>query len=211
MKTFTRAVRGAAAGLALLAGAGCSQLGTVGDILGGVLTPAGGGQGGEVYGEIRAIDTQRQIVQIQTQQGQVGNVYFDNRTQVVYNQQRYSVTALERGDVVAMRIQQDQRGNAYTDYIQVTQSVQDRGGGYGGGYPDNTGYGTTRLEGNVGWVDTSRGQFELRTSRGTVTVVMPYSPSSGTLDRFRRLRGGDYVRVEGQLVSQNRFELSRFY
>ncbi|HEU0054004.1 MAG TPA: hypothetical protein VFQ39_12550, partial [Longimicrobium sp.] len=148
--TIGRGLRGAVvAGLAV-AGAGCSQLGTVGDILGGLGGVGGTGGNSEVYGQVQYVDTQRQVLQVTTQQGQTGNVYFDNRTRVVYQNQEYNVTALERGDEVAMRIQQANGGGAYTDYIQVTRSVQEAGG-YGGTSGGSTSYRT--LEGRVSWID----------------------------------------------------------
>ncbi len=206
-----RTMRGVVVLAATLATAGCSQLGSVGDILGGVLGQQGQGGNGEVYGEVRAVDTQRQVLQIETNSGQVGNVYFDRNTRVVYQQREYPVTALERGDQVGMRIQQTQQGQAYTNYITVTQSVQERTGqgGGDGGYGNTAGL--TRLEGRVGWVDVNRGEFQLRTNRGDATVYLRYNTSGYETDRFRRLREGDTVRVEGRLTSGNRLELERFY
>ena len=205
MKTIMRRVRALALAPALLAGAGCSQLGGLSDVLGGVLSPTGGAS--EVYGEVRGIDTQRQYIQIQTQNGQVGNVYFDNRTRVVYQNQEYPVTALERGDEIGLRVQQDQSGNAYTDYIQVTRSVQDRGGGLGsGGVYDNGGagdYRTATVQGTVQWVDVNQGRFAVRTNNQTVTVQMPYSPSYSADQRFRRLRQGESVRARVRVDNNN--------
>jgi hypothetical protein len=221
MTGLMRGLRSAVVVAAAVAFTGCSQLGALGglgDVLGGVLGPqAGSGQGtGEVQGMVRAVDTQRQIIQVQTQNGQVGNVYFDQNTQVVYQNQQYPVTALEQGDQIGMRLQQTQNGQYYTSYIYVTRSVQEANGGSNnggynnGGYNNNTG-GYTQLEGRVSWVDYNRGQFGLATNRGTLTVVMPYQTNASTTDRFRRLRNNDYVRVEGQLVSNSRLELSRIY
>ncbi|HEU4560384.1 MAG TPA: hypothetical protein VFS20_21215 [Longimicrobium sp.] len=220
MTGLMRGLRSAVVVAVGVAVTGCSQLGNLGglgEVLGGVLGPqAGSGSTGEVQGMVRGVDTQRQIIQVQTQNGQVGNVYFDQNTQVVYQNQRYPVTALEQGDQIGMRLQQTQNGQYYTNYIYVTQSVQESNGGYnnntgtyGNGGSNNTGY--TQLEGRVSWVDYQRGQFGLASNRGTVTVVMPYQTNAGTADRFRNLRNNDYVRVEGQLVSNGRLELSRFY
>src|SRR4051812_39002752 len=120
---------------------GCSQLGGLGNVLGGVLGPQTGSGSGEVAGTVRSVDTQRQMLQITTQNGQTGSVYFDQRTQVVYQQQNYNVTALEQGDQVQMRLQQDNQGRYYTDYIMVTRSVQDANGtgGYNNGGTYNGG------------------------------------------------------------------------
>ena len=208
MTKLMRGARGAVLAAATLAAAGCSQLGTLGNVLGGVMGQQQGNSG-EVYGEVRYVDTQRQTIQIETSNGQVGNVYFDQRTRVVYQQQEYPVTALERGDQVAMRIRQDQRGTAYTDYISVTQSVQERGGA--GGSTSGSTYGMQSLEGRVNWVDYNRGEFSVNTSRGQVVVFLRYNASGYDADRFRQLRQGSYVRLQGRYVSQDRFELERFH
>jgi len=206
---------------------GCSQLGGLGNVLGGVLGPQTGSGSGEVAGTVRYVDTQRQMLQITTQNGQTGSVYFDQRTQVVYQQQNYNVTALEQGDQVQLRLQQTNQGQYYTDYILVTRSVQDangtggynNGGTYNGGTSNggntNNGYNNgsfAQLEGRVSWVDLQRGQFGVNTTnRGTFTVMMPYNSNTTDANRFRNLRNGDYVRVEGQVVNNGTLQLQRFY
>ncbi|MBD0320805.1 MAG: hypothetical protein ICV87_10755 [Gemmatimonadetes bacterium] len=197
---------------AMLTATGCAQAGAIGDILGGVLTPQGQGQGqgGQVVGEVLGVDTRQQVIQLRTQNGQTGNVFFDQNTRVVYQQREYNVTALERGDVIALQVQQDQRGNAYTNYIQVQQSVQDRGGTSQGGTYDSGGAGVQRFAGTVGYIDTQRGSFELRTRSGTALVALPYGVSQQDAQRFRSLRSGQNVTVEGRYVAQGRIEFQRF-
>ncbi len=219
MNGLMRGLKGAVLLGAGVAITGCSNLGTLGNVLGGVLGPAtGSGSASQVAGTVRYVDTQRQILQITTQNGQTGNVYFDNRTQVVYQQQNYNVTALEQGDQVQLRLQQDNQGNYYTDYILVTRSVQDANGGYNsntGGYNNGTynggSSGYAQAEGRVTWLDYQRGQFGLTTNRGNLTVLMPYNPNATDAQRFRNLRQNDYVRVEGQLVNNTTLQLQRFY
>jgi hypothetical protein len=215
MNGLMRGLRGAVllgAGMAL---AGCSQLGTLGNVLGSVMQPTAGSGSAQVAGTVRYVDTQRRMLQITTQNGQTGNVYFDNRTQVVYQQQQYPVTALEQGDEVTMQLQQDQQGNYYTNYIMVTRSVtSNSGGGYNSGGYNTGGYNNNSMvqaEGRVGWIDYQRGQFSLVTSRGTVTVMMPYNTSQADANQFRNLRQNSYVRVQGQMVSNNQIQLARFY
>ncbi|HLM69633.1 MAG TPA: hypothetical protein VK358_18975 [Longimicrobium sp.] len=200
---------------AMLSATGCAQAGALGEILGGVMGPQGQGQqgqgqGGQVVGEIQGIDARQGVMQIRTQNGQTGNVRFDQNTRVVYQQREYAVTALERGDVVAFQVQQDQRGNAYTNYIQVQQSVQDRSGQntqQGGSYGNN---GVQRFAGTVGYIDTQRGTFELRTQNGSAQVALPYGASSQDAQRFRGLRSGQSVTLDGQMVAQGRIDLVRF-
>lgn len=193
--------------LVFVVATGCSQLGAVGDVLGGAMGGQGAAQSGEIVGEIDNVDTRSQTITVRTQSGQAARIGYDNRTRVVYQQQEYSVTALERGDVVAVRAQQDSRGNLYTDAISVQQSVQDRGGAGGVAGQQQV----RQIEGQVGGIDTKRGQFELRMSNGSNTVVsLPYNTSRYDADRFQRLRSGDRVRLEVRVISQDRVELERF-
>jgi len=215
MNGLMRGFRGAVLVAAGVAATGCGQLGTLGNVLGGVLQPGVGSGGGsaQVAGTVRHVDTQRQMLQITTQNGQTGNVYFDSRTQVVYQQQSYPVTALEQGDQVQLQLQQDQQGNYYTNYILVTRSVQDAGGYNNGGYNTGTygGNNMMQVEGRVGWIDYQRGQFSLVTSGRTYTVMMPYNSSAADANTFRNLRQNSYVRLQGQMVSNTDIQLTRFY
>jgi hypothetical protein len=179
----------------------CAGMGTIGDIL-----AAGTGLGGgEVSGEIRSIDTRRQEIEIHNGWGRTDRLRYDNRTRVVYQQRNYSVRDLERGDVVRARVNPDRNGRLHTDYIVVQRSVQ-----------DNRGTGSTRarierLDGTIARIDTQRGWFELQQSRGGVLLVtLPYEPRRADRDRFRRLRRGDRVRIEAEILNSSRAELRRF-
>ncbi|HEX8392195.1 MAG TPA: hypothetical protein VF665_07580 [Longimicrobium sp.] len=212
----------AAACAMVLATTACAGggLGGLEQVLGGVLG-AGQQQGGQIVAEVQGVDTRNQIIRVTTQQGQTGDLRYDQNTVVSYQNQRYDVTALERGDVVALQIQQTQNGQAYVQQVVVQQSVQDRGGvssggSTGGTYGGNTG--TTsgnnirQFAGRVGQIDYNQGWFTLQTSNaGTVTVSLPYNPGQAASDQFRRLRQGDSVRLEANVLSNNRVELYRFY
>ena len=198
---------------AMLSTTACSQAGAIGDILGGVLAPQGQGQGqgaSQVTGEIVGVDANQQVMQIRTQQGQTGNVRFDQNTRVVYQQREYPVTALERGDVVTLQIQQDQRGAAYTSYVQVQQSVQDRGGTSSGGTYNGGSSSVQRFAGTVTSLDTQRGTFVLRTQQGNAQVVLPYNLSNSDRQRFQSLRNGQNVTLDGRMAAQGRIDLERF-
>lgn len=194
--------------LALLSLAGCTGLnGPLGQVLGGLGLP---GAGNEISGQVSYVDSRYQQIQIQPDNGRMVTLDYDSRTEVVFQNQRYAVTNLERGDYVTARVQQDNRGRAYTDLIRVEQSVRDTQGGYGtnGGYDTNT---RQVFQGRVGTVDYQRGYFQLEQQYGgTYTVTMPFNPSSDDLNRFRRLRSGDNVRIEGVLLNNGRIELYRF-
>lgn len=176
-------------------------MGTLGDIL-----SAGTVLGGrEVSGELRSIDTRRQEIQVRNSLGRTDRIRYDTRTQVVYGTQRYNVRDLERGDLVRVRVDSDRDGRLHTSYIAVQQSARDRSGS------SRSSARVQRLEGAVARVDTQRGWFELQQNRGGVVLVtLPYEPSRTVRDRFRRLRRGDRVRIEGEILNQTRVELRRF-
>jgi hypothetical protein len=46
---------------------------------------------------------------------------------------------------------------------------------------------------------------------GTVTVSLPYNPSTNDANTFNRLRSGDYVRFYGTYLGNSRVELRQFY
>ncbi|HUF12448.1 MAG TPA: hypothetical protein VMN78_05045 [Longimicrobiales bacterium] len=179
--------------------------GGLGDILGTVLggpQPASSNVG-QLVVQVQGVDQQNQQIAVLTEDGQRGNVLYDRNTRVVYQQQEYPVTALERGDVVEMRVQEIQQG-LYTDYILVRQSVQ-QGGGVSGGDAS-----LVQASGTVRQIEYQRGWFDLETSQGVITVTMPYNPPSTTVSQFERLDRGDRVTIEGYLIANDRIELVRF-
>lgn len=196
------AARGSAI-LAVAALSACSSTGGLGNILGGVL---GQQQQGQVSGTIRNVDTRYQQIQLQQSNGQTLNLGYDNQTQVVYQNQNYSVGNLEYGDQVTARVSANNNSNNqyYTDLIQVDQSVS-----------SNNGVGTTgnvqQFEGTARNIDRTNGTFQITGSNyGTLVVTLPYNPRQTDVNRFQNLRSGDYVRIYGVLYSNNRIELRQF-
>jgi hypothetical protein len=102
---------------------GCAVLETLGDIW----TGGAGAPGAQevITVEVQQVRQAQQDIVVRTQDGQQGAVLYDQNTQVVYQNQQYPVAALERGDIVDMRIHQVQQG-LYTDLIQVRTPVQHR-------------------------------------------------------------------------------------
>ena len=193
-----RIIRGAAAASLLAAAGACSQLGT---ILGGV----GGGspQSNQVSGYVEGVDTRSQQIAIQTQNGQRVMLLFDNQTAVVYQNQNYPVTALERGDQVTARIQSTSGGAYYTDLVQVDRSVSSSSGGASGNVQS--------LEGTVGQIDRANGAFRLDGNNASVIVSLPYNVRQTDLNRFNNLRVGERVRLYGVFLNNSRVELRQFY
>ena len=204
---LTRAVTAGAVALTLGACAGAG--GTLGDVLGGVLNaPTGGNQ---VSATVSGVDTRSQQIFLRQNDGTTVGVTYDNRTQVVYQNQTYAVTSLENGDQVTARLTNNGNGNYYTDYIQVNQSVSSNTSTNGGYNTGNNGQ-IFSINGNVRQVDRTNGWFTLSTqNHGTITVTMPYNPRSTDVNRFNNLRNGDYVQIQAYYLNSSRYELANFY
>ena len=195
---------GATAMLAATMGA-CAGTGGLGSILGGVLGGIGGGGQNQVSGTVQTVDTRNLQVVVTQSNGQQIALSYDNSTNVVFNNQNYQVTSLERGDQVTARVQQLQNGGYYTDLIQVDQSVSSSTG-----VDNNTN--VQQFEGTARNIDRTNGTFQLTGSNyGTLVVALPYNPRQTDVNRFQNLRSGDYVRIYGVLYSNNRLELRQFY
>jgi exosome complex RNA-binding protein Csl4 len=202
MRIMTTSVRASTAALLLATAGACSSTGGLGNILGSVLG-GGGGQGNQVSGYVQGVDTRNRQIGIQQSNGQTLVVAYDNNTQVVYNNQNYSVTSLENGDQVTARIQQLQNGGYYTDVLQVDRSV--RG-------PSTMQSGNVQLfQGTVRQVDQNNGLFLLDVNNGSrVTVQIGQQTSRDDLNRFRSLRPGDFARLYGVYLNGSRVELRQF-
>jgi hypothetical protein len=199
MTPIQRIKRGAAAALMVVSLGACAG-NSLGSILGGVL--GGGAQQSQLSGTIRGVDTRSQQIAIQQSNGQTIPVSYDNQTQVVYQNQNYSPTALENGDRVTARIQAN--GNSYyTDYVQVDQSVR---GNTGGASSD-----VQLLQGTVRQVDRANGMFTVDMNNyNTLTVSLPYNLSNADINRFNSLRPGDYVRFYGMFLNSSQVQLRQF-
>src|SRR3954471_5108000 len=91
-----RIARGMAAAAAIARLGACSQVGSLGGVLGSVLQP----QPMQASGTVRNVDSRNSQISIQQSDGQSVAVYYDNRTKVVYQNQLYSATSLEYGDEI---------------------------------------------------------------------------------------------------------------
>jgi hypothetical protein len=201
MTLVHKATRAAVAALFVGASA-CSGTGGLGNVLGSVLGQ-GQQQGGQVSGYIQSVDPRSQQVYLQQQNGQTLALAYDNNTQVVYQNQRFNVTSLERGDQVTARVQSTNNGY-YTDYLQVDQSVSTSTG--------NGGQNLQTLQGTVRGIDQNNGLFTMDLQNGNrVTVQLAQRLNRADYDRFRALRSGDYARFYGVLLGQARAELRQFY
>lgn len=195
-------VRALVAGAAIAVGAsGCGQLAPIGEVLGGVISPAGPTDALE--GEVRFVDDRQRHIGLRTPEGQTGTIPYDDRTRVVFQQKEYPVSALEPGDLVEVELAAGPGGAALAGMVYVQRNVRE---GRPTGEPASE-----RLYGTVGEVDRERGRFAMRPQfGGTVVVALPYNPADASVHRFESLRDGQAVQVEVHRISDTRYELRRF-
>jgi len=202
--TVIQRIQRVSAAAMIVAFAGACAGNSLGNILGSVMGGgAQSGQSGQLSGTIRGVDSRSQQISIQQSNGQTIPVSYDNQTQVVYQNQNYSPTALENGDRVTARIQAN--GNSYyTDYVQVDQSVN----GTGTGSSSNV----QLLQGTVRQVDLRNGWFTVVDTNGfnTLTITVPNNLSTNDINRFRSLRNGDFVRFYGVYLNNTQVQLRQF-
>jgi hypothetical protein len=209
MKAIRSIVRRSTLALVVASLTGCAGMG-LGQTLGGLGLP---GSRSQLRGQVRYVDGRARVIQLESSRGQNVTLDYDSRTEVVFQNRRYSPSSLERGDYVTARIRRDNRRRAYADRIIVERSVRDsRGGRDNRGDDGRYERGARRsFDGRVTRIDYQRGYFQMQESRGEdFTVAMPYNPRDADLQRFRRLRNGDRVRFDGVVVSRDRVELNRF-
>jgi hypothetical protein len=173
MKT-TKSLAAASLALVLLAACGSSGMG---DILGG-----GSGsnqQNYEIRGTVESVDMNSRSIYLTNvsgyntsmlSNGGSGNtvrVYYDDRTPVEFNGQSYRPTDLERGDQVAVRV--DESGNSLlAESMTVIRDVSSGSSSYptypSGSYESN-------IRGTVRYVDASRRTIEVDRGNGSATFV----------------------------------------
>ena len=163
----------------------------------------------EFVATVERINIGSREIDLRPNDGRTRVVGYSTDTRVMYRGREYPVTQLEAGDVVAMQLKQDSRGNSYTDLIRVQESIRDRDQSRGGTIRPGTGIQT--VDGRVEQVDFQRSSFEIREqSRERVLVSLPYNARRSDVDHLRALRVGDYVKVEGRFLDRERFELENF-
>lgn len=202
MPTRFRGLAPAAVATLLLTMTGCAGMGMPG--AGGAGGGGGGGGANQALVEIQSVEAGAGVIRVRTEQGETGDVLFDERTVVVYQEQQYPVTALEYGDIVVMQLQQVQGGRTYTPRVDVRQSVQERRGEAAPGAS-----GQVRLSGEVGEINRTRRSFEVRAESGIFTVILPADPTEEMVRRFDALQAGQTISVEGTRVGADGVQLSR--
>lgn len=197
---MTRTIRSLAAAAALTLAAGCAGYGWD-DVLSGAP-----GSASQVTGTVERVDSRSRVLDLRDERGHPVRLRYDGNTRVTYRGREYRPTSLERGDLVTVRLSRDRRGDLYARQVVLRRDARDRYGRTDERQPT----GRQTLDGQVARVDRGGGRFQLRTGGRSVWVTLPYRPSGSVERRFRDLRQGDRVRVEGRWLGDQRFELERF-
>jgi len=160
-----------------------------------------------VVGEVERVDIASRRIYLRPDRGDGRIVAFSANAQVLYRGREYPVTRLEAGDVVAMQMRRDSRGDSYTDLIRLQESVRAQSRSE---LPDAVPQ-IQSLSGRVEGVDFRRNSFDLNDQPGKpLLVVLSENARDSDRERFRALRAGDHVRIEGKFMGPDRFELLSF-
>ena len=197
LKQSTRGIRSALA-LVVLAAAmlsGCENIALIGRP-----TLESRGPPERVTATIDGVDHQLQELYLLADGNQHYVVNYLSGTRVTAQGRDFRAADLQAGDRVEVDLREGADKRLYADQVRVV--------GSGGAAK------TTRIrnvEGTVERVSLQRSVIELRTRNGEqVTIYVPESSSQETKDRFHRIWIGDYIRLEGESLSENRLELLAF-
>ena len=125
MNSISRGAAGLTLALALSVGAGCSGNTA---LVGRDTLPARASRPvqNELVATVERVDTASREIHLRPNKGRPGMVTYSAETRVMYRGREYPVTKLESGDIVAMQLGRDSRGNPHTHLILVQENSQDR-------------------------------------------------------------------------------------
>jgi len=161
----------------------------------------------DVVGEVERVDLSARRIYLRPNKSDRRVVVLSTDARVLYRGREYPVARLEPGDVVAMQVKRDSRGEPYADLIRLqenptSQSRRD--------VPSSAPRIQT-LAGRVESVNRRDNSFELDDQSGPpVSVLLSEYVRESDKNRFRTLRAGDRVRIEGKFTARDRFEMLSF-
>jgi hypothetical protein len=166
---------------------------------------------GETRAELLEVIPSRSEIRVRTDDGRDRVMtYNSNRIAVAYHGWDYTVENLQSGDIIAF--QTAPRDSSYIESIRVQEPVQARTSpAPSSARPSTPSPRSNVIEGTVERIQYDRGIFDVRTRSGEVfTVSLPYSARAVDVESFRRLRTGDYVRLEGEFINRDNLQLDSF-
>ena len=219
MNNKFKTISAAAIALLFLAACGTSG-GGLGDILGGGSNS--GTYNTELRGTVDSVDLNSNslyLINVSNSNGSMLSnsgggggvrVYFDNRTTVDYQGRSYRPTDLERGDQVAVRVDQS-NNRLYANSMSVLYDARNNSGSSypSGNYPNNGTYGST-IHGTVRSVDTYRRTISIDAGYGSSTTIQ-YDTNTPVYFNNRNysvadLENGDEIDVRVTNLGSNRYQ-----
>jgi hypothetical protein len=167
----------------------CSTLGNLGGILG---SPTNGGypssQTSYMQGTVYQIDTSNQRIDLTLntsgQGSQNGTVYYNSQTRVLYQNQTYNPSYLQRGDQVDVQLTNSSNGLPVANTITVYQRSANN---YpNNNYPNNGGS-SSDIRGTVNFVDTQAQRIDLSNVSYGTGLRNSQNPSSIYYDSNTRV------------------------
>lgn len=125
MTQSNRAVLAFALGLALVTSVGCSDHNV--SLVGRDTLPARASKTvrNDIVRTVERVDTGASVIHLRASQGHPAIVTYSAETRVMYLGRVYPVSQLQSGDIVAMQMQMDARGNPHTHAIDLQKSSRD--------------------------------------------------------------------------------------
>jgi hypothetical protein len=160
----------------------------------------------DVVGEVERVDLSARRIYLRPNESDRRVVALSTDAQVLYRGREYPVTRLKPGDVVAMQVKRDPRGESYADLIRIQENPASQSRG---DVPSSAPRIET-LAGRVESVNRRDNSFELDQSGPPVSVLLSEYVRDSDKNRFRTLRAGDHVRIEGKFTARDRFEMLSF-
>jgi hypothetical protein len=161
----------------------------------------------DVVGEVERVDLSGRWIYLRPNKSDRRVVALSLDARVLDRGREYPLTRLKPGDVVAMQVKRDSRGDSYADLIRIQESpASQRRGDVPSSVPR-----IETLAGRVVSVNRRDNSFELDDQSGPpVSVRLSEYVRDSDRDRLRTLRAGDHVRIEGKFTQRDRFEMLSF-
>jgi hypothetical protein len=157
------------------------------------------GQPRDIAAAVDGIDPERREIYLRAGSNQHYVVNYTDDTRLMIDGREQAVNGLQVGDQVRVNLREGEGRRLVADQIRVESR------GVAGAS------GIRTVEGTVERVMTERRVLELRTPNGDLlTIYVPDWLNDAAKNRFQRIRAGDYVRLEGERLSEYRMELVAF-
>ena len=157
------------------------------------------GQPRNVTATINGVDHGLHEIYLRAGSDQHYVVNYTKDTRVIGDGREYGPTGLRVGDRVRVDLHEGSDKRLYAEEIRVESGAASGASGI------------RTVEGTVERVLPERGVLELRMLSGDLlTIYVSPSASDVVRDRFQRIRSGDYVRLEGERLSDDHLELLAF-